>query len=167
MNLFIFSPDLAESARYFFDHDPRRANKQILEATQMIAIAAEHFGLPIPLTKVGKPYKTTAHRNHPMSKWVRRDKANFKWTLYYIFSLGWRYLEITGKRHSCYIAIDTDEQFKVRTRPDILSKDLNTVEPIFIGSSDLLESPNRIEPAMTVYEKYRLYLANKQGVKLS
>lgn len=80
MNLFILDEDPELSAQYACD---KHVVKMPLETCQMLC-AAHHVLNPnspyLPLL-----YKLT-HRNHPCSKWVRFNVANYMWT--YMF---WHY----------------------------------------------------------------------------
>lgn len=99
MNIFVFSPDLTESAKYFFEKDPRRANKQILELTQCIATVLSERGISLP-KKDGTPYKPT-HVNHPVVRWLRERQENQVWATHYLTHLIVAYLHRTNKLHGC------------------------------------------------------------------
>ena len=102
MNIFVFSPNLEYSACYFFDKDPRRANKQILELTQCLATALHAQEIPV-LKKDGTPYKPT-HKNHPVVVWLRADSSHLVWACDYLNMLLFRYFWLNRKHHGCATA---------------------------------------------------------------
>ena len=99
MNIFVFSPDLVESARYFFEKDPRRANKQILELTQSLATVLAERGIAVP-KKDGTPYKPT-HKNHPVVNWLRESEVNQVWASLYLECLIGEYRARAKRQHGC------------------------------------------------------------------
>ena len=101
MNIFIFCEDVSESAKYFFENDFRRANKQILEATQLIAHGCNHFNLTIPKTKSGLLYKVTNHQNHPCTRWVKTARLHLQWLYKYTIALCESYSSLKNKTHTC------------------------------------------------------------------
>jgi hypothetical protein len=157
MNIFVFDADLKKSAQYFFSCDQQRARKQIVESTQMIAIAADFFGLPQLYKFTGAPYKVTAHRLHPCAKWVRESLANLLWTVDYTLELCTEYAKISDKPQACHVTLLN----WLKLAAGWLSKnvdDLTKVEPQFFGASAYMYN---VSSSKDVYEKYRTYLSNK------
>lgn len=159
MNLFIFSPNLKHSAEYFFNRDPRRARKQIVEAVQMIAMAVEEFGLRSLKTTLGKNYQwTKAQFSHPVSKWVREKKENFLWTVAYVYNLELYYFLKTGKFHRSYVSM---AEALARTGIPATLQPEGTTCPPFVGKEEFLTHPVDVSKLNSVYEKYQAYLDNK------
>jgi hypothetical protein len=74
MNLFILSKNPVEIAMWMTD---KHIVKIILEAVQMLCCA---YQIVLPCKDATGLYKIT-HKNHPVSKWVRKSRENFLWTL--------------------------------------------------------------------------------------
>lgn len=149
MNIFLFSNDLYKSAKWFFKYDPRRANKQILESTQQLALSCDVLGYDIPLTKSGKPYKVSnKHRNHPCTKWTYENLDHFQWHINYVWSL----IKAKSSHHACSDSLRSVELFEQKTKE---------FEVPFIGSMKYRIKPFKIEDNYTVYQKYLMYLMNK------
>lgn len=90
MNLFVFSSDHDENARW---HCDRHVVKMILEATQLVCTAVNING-------GNSPYKST-HINHPVCKWVRFRQENYFWTCEYGLALCKEYEYRFNKVHKC------------------------------------------------------------------
>lgn len=148
MNIFIVHPSQKESARWLFKHDKIRARKQILEGAQLLAHGCKRFNIAMIRTATGKKYSTTAHANHPCTKWVCEDITNFTWLIGYVHELCREYEKQSGKRHQCYWSVSHLFPY--------LSK--RHVDNPFFGSEKYLAN---IQPEMTTYRKYQIYLANK------
>jgi len=154
MNIFIFFPNLELNAKWFFDQDFRRANKQISESTQMISMACPTFNHKIPISKSGLPYKiNSTHFNNKCSIWTRSNLSNFYWHKLYVDFLCKEFESRRGKKHYCEVSL----QFLQVSKPEYLEP----ITPIFIGKKDLLFYPHKIIESMSVYEKYKYYLWNK------
>jgi hypothetical protein len=76
MNLFILSLIQKEVAEYMMD---KHISKIILEAVQMLCSAKRLLDPEDEVTNA-KIYKL-AHKNHPVTIWCRKSKANYVWTL--------------------------------------------------------------------------------------
>ena len=161
MNLFIFRPNFHESAVYFFQRSSKRAQKQIVEAAQMIAIAADTFDMPQLIKSNGEFYKTTAHRLHPMSLWVRKSKEHMLWTILYTFELGRVYEQIYKEKHACIISLTNWLKASGLTLYLTSMLKFSKIEPIFLGSEEYLYHPFNVKIETDVYRKYALYLDNK------
>ena len=88
MNLFILSLIQREIAEYMMD---KHVSKILLEAVQMLC-SAKRILDPDDLETNQQLYKL-AHKNHPVTIWTRKSKANFIWTLDLVEELHkeWRY----------------------------------------------------------------------------
>lgn len=101
MNLFILSLCAEECAKYMFD---KHIYKIILEAVQMLCTAKQmlepEYENEIKLYKI-------AHKNHPVTIWVRKSLANYMWTLDLVEELHkeWRhrYQHPDTKFHRSYL----------------------------------------------------------------
>ena len=87
MNLFILSLIQKEIAEYMMD---KHVSKILLEAVQMLCSAKRILD---PDDEVNEYLYKLAHKNHPVTIWCRKSKANFVWTLDLIEELHneWRY----------------------------------------------------------------------------
>ena len=88
MNLFILSLIHREIAEFMMD---KHVSKILLEAVQMLC-SAKRILDPDDLETNQQIYKL-AHKNHPVTIWTRKSKANFIWTLDLVEALHneWRY----------------------------------------------------------------------------
>ena len=75
MNLFILSLIQREIAQYMMD---KHVSKILLEAVQMLCSAKRVLD---PDDEVNDRIYKLAHKNHPVTIWCRKSKANFVWTL--------------------------------------------------------------------------------------
>lgn len=90
MNIFVTSTCPVQSAKNL---DDKRKIKMCLETAQLLATAIRKNG-------GSATYKAT-HINHPASIWVRKTRANYRWTLRHFAALCREYTRITGKIHGC------------------------------------------------------------------
>ena len=88
MNLFILSLIQREIAEYMMD---KHVSKILLEAVQMLC-SAKRILDPEDEETNSCLYKM-AHKNHPVTIWVRTSLANYMWTLDLVEELHkeWRY----------------------------------------------------------------------------
>jgi hypothetical protein len=105
MNLFVTSTDPIECARAL---DDKRVGKMLMEANQMLSLAVkihwpENDGSYVFWETSTELTSGFAHRNHPVSIWVRETRANFDWTLRHAFALGEEFLYRFGKEHGSAI----------------------------------------------------------------
>ena len=100
MNLFILSLIQKEIAEYMMD---KHVSKILLEAVQMLCSAKRILDPEDPIND--KLYKL-AHKNHPVTIWCRKSKANFVWTLELVEELHnewkFRYNHPDSKMHKSY-----------------------------------------------------------------
>ena len=88
MNLFILSLIQREVAEYMMD---KHVSKILLEAVQMLC-SGKHILDPEDEETNARLYRV-AHKNHPVTIWVRKSLANYMWTLDLVEELHkeWRY----------------------------------------------------------------------------
>ena len=88
MNLFILSLIQREIAEYMMD---KHVSKILLEAVQMLC-SGKHILDPEDEETNARLYRV-AHKNHPVTIWVRKSLANYMWTLDLVEELHkeWRY----------------------------------------------------------------------------
>jgi len=102
MNLFILSLIQREIAQYMMD---KHVSKILLEAVQMLCSCKRVLD-PDDETVNSQIYKL-AHKNHPVTIWCRKSKANFLWTLELIEELHnewrFRYGHPDTKFHKSYL----------------------------------------------------------------
>ena len=100
MNLFILSLIQREIAEYMMD---KHVSKILLEAVQMLCSAKRIVDPEDPICE--SIYKL-AHKNHPVTIWCRKSKANFIWVLDLIDELHkewlFRYNHPETKIHKAY-----------------------------------------------------------------
>ena len=102
MNLFILSLIQKEIAQYMMD---KHVSKILLEAVQMLCSAKRV--LDPDDDKTNERIYKVAHKNHPVTIWCRKSKANFIWTLDLIEELHnewrFRYGHPDTKFHKSYL----------------------------------------------------------------
>jgi hypothetical protein len=102
MNLFILSLIQREIAQYMMD---KHVSKILLEAVQMLC-SCKRILDPDDENVNSQIYKL-AHKNHPVTIWCRKSKANFMWTLELIEELHnewrFRYGHPETKFHKSYL----------------------------------------------------------------
>jgi len=105
MNLFILSLCVKKCAEYMFD---KHVSKIILEAVQMLSTAKhllDEQGV-IDNNLTDKIYKI-AHKNHPVTKWIRESQLNYIWTLDLVEAMHnewkYRYGHPAEKQHKSYL----------------------------------------------------------------
>lgn len=101
MNLFILSLIQKEIAQYMMD---KHISKILLEAVQMLCSAKRILD---PEDKSNECLYKMAHKNHPVTIWCRKSKANFIWVLDLVKEMHkewrWRYGHPKTKFHKSYI----------------------------------------------------------------
>lgn len=101
MNLFILSLSQKQTAEWMFDS---HIVKIILEAVQMLCTAKLLLDPDDP--ENDKLYKM-AHKNHPVTIWVRKSYENYIWTLMLVHEMHnewrYRYNHPNTKCHKSYI----------------------------------------------------------------
>jgi hypothetical protein len=101
MNIFILSLIHYEIAMFMMD---KHVSKILLEAVQMLCSAKRILD---PDDKINEKIYKIAHKNHPVTIWCRKSKANFIWTLDLIEALHnewrFRYGHPSTKYHKSYM----------------------------------------------------------------
>ena len=101
MNLFILSLIQREIAQYMMD---KHVSKILLEAVQMLCSCKRILD---PDDEINDRIYKLAHKNHPVTIWCRKSKANFEWTLELIEELHnewrFRYGHPYTKFHKAYL----------------------------------------------------------------
>ena len=117
MNLFILSLIQREIAMYMMD---KHVSKILLEAVQMLCSSKRILD---PDDEINKHLYKLAHKNHPVTIWCRKSKANFVWTLDLVEELHnewrFRYDHPDTKFHKSYLVslilrenIPSDDKFE-------------------------------------------------------
>ena len=100
MNIFAVDDDPVVCAKAL---DDKRVGKLLMEANQMLSLAIKihHQGHP-QFLQVGPGQLTYgfAHKNHPVSIWVRESYGNFLWTAIYARALGEEFQHRFDKVHA-------------------------------------------------------------------
>jgi len=101
MNLFILSLIQREIAVFMMD---KHVSKILLEAVQMLCSAKRILE---PEDEINERIYKLAHKNHPVTIWCRKSRANFVWVLDLIEELHneWRYRygHSETKNHKSYL----------------------------------------------------------------
>ena len=116
MNLFILSLIQKEIAEFMMD---KHVSKILLEAVQMLCSAKRIID---PDDESNEKLYKIAHKNHPVTIWCRKSKANFIWTLDLVEELHkewqFRYGHPETKIHKSYLVamhlrenIPSDDKF--------------------------------------------------------
>jgi len=102
MNLFILSLCFQECAEYMFD---KHISKMILEAVQMLCTTIHIVDPENEIHNKIKIYKI-AHKNHPVTIWMRSSLENYMWTLDLVDAMHtewkYRYDHPADKMHKSY-----------------------------------------------------------------
>ena len=102
MNLFILSLCFRECAESMFD---KHVHKIILEAVQMLC-TAKHLIDPDDPSLSNFPIYKIAHKNHPVSIWVRASLENYLWTISLVEAMHdewkYRYNHPSDKEHKSF-----------------------------------------------------------------
>ncbi len=100
MNLFILSLCVKECAEYMFD---KHIYKIILEAVQMLCTCKQILQ---PEYENTSPLYKIAHKNHPVTIWIRTSLENYLWTIDLVEAMHnewkYRYGHPPEKQHSSF-----------------------------------------------------------------
>jgi hypothetical protein len=140
MNLFILSLIQKEIAEYMMD---KHVSKILLEAVQMLCSAKRILD---PDDKINNSLYKLAHKNHPVTIWCRKSKANFIWTLDLVEALHnewrFRYGHPITKFHKSYLIalvlrenIPNDDKFE-----EVRLTEFALAMPVEYKSNDPVES---------------------------
>lgn len=103
MNLFILSLDFQECAECMFD---KHVSKILVEAVQMLCTAIQIVDPENEIASKIKVYKI-AHKNHPVTIWMRTSLDNYIWTLNLVDAMHkewkFRYNHPPEKMHKSYV----------------------------------------------------------------
>ena len=103
MNLFILSLNFKECAECLFD---KHVSKILLEAVQMLCTNMQLVDPENEVANKIKLYKM-AHKNHPVTIWMRTSLENYMWTLDLVDAMHnewkYRYNHPPEKMHKSYI----------------------------------------------------------------
>ena len=103
MNLFILSWDFKECAEYMFD---KHVSKILLEAVQMLCTTIQIVDPENEINTRVQLYKI-AHKNHPVTIWMRQSLENYLWTLNLVDAMHdewkFRYDHPEEKMHKSYV----------------------------------------------------------------
>ncbi len=96
MNIFVLDTDPKHAAIY---HCDKHVPKMIVETAQMMCTA--HRIQDVNKTHSKRLYKAT-HINHPCTRWVRENTANYDWTVQLLGYLLIEYTKRFKKTHKTY-----------------------------------------------------------------
>lgn len=153
MNIFILSLDPAKIAEYMMD---KHISKILLEAVQMLC-TAKHVLDPQDAETNSRIYKI-AHKNHPVSIWIRTSLANFMWTLDLVedLHLEWQYrYDHPGEYHKSYLMA----QFLKTCIPSAYKFEKEGLTPFALAMPDIYKSDDPVESYRNYYmsqEKQRI-----------
>ena len=103
MNLFILSLCFRECAESMFD---KHVSKIILEAVQMLCTTMHLIDPENEINNTAKLYKM-AHKNHPVTIWMRQSRDNYIWTLDLVDAMHsewkFRYNHPPEKEHKSFV----------------------------------------------------------------
>lgn len=102
MNLFILSLNFQECAEYMFD---KHVSKMLLEAVQMLCTTIRLVDPDSEIHQHIQIYKI-AHKNHPVTIWMRMSLENYLWALDMVEAMHnewkFRYNHPADKMHKSY-----------------------------------------------------------------
>ena len=111
MNLFILSLNVKECAECMFD---KHVSKILLEAVQMLCTTIHMIDPDNEIHTKIKLYKI-AHKNHPVTIWMRTSLANYMWTLDLVDAMHtewkFRYDHPADKMHKSFIVAQYLRQY--------------------------------------------------------
>ena len=111
MNLFILSLCFRECAEAMFD---KHVSKILLEAVQMLCTTIHVIDPENQVKDEIKLYKM-AHKNHPVTIWMRASLENYMWTLDMVDAMHeewkYRYDHPPEKKHKSYVVAEYLRRF--------------------------------------------------------
>jgi len=130
--------------------------KILLEAVQMLCTAKKILDPDDPINE--KLYKI-AHINHPVSKWVRKSRANYVWTLKLVKAMHrewqFRYNHPREKQHKSYLIY----LILKRNIPDLNKFECDEMTPFALAMPEQYKTDSAVESYRKYYmgeEKRRL-----------
>ena len=151
MNLFATDECPVLSARAL---DDKRVGKLLMEANQMLSLAVKihghlHF---TPLDEgPGRLCSGFAHRNHPVSIWVRKTRGNFDWTAAHARALAAEFEHRFGKEHASSYRTDYITRFDKHIPEGDLQPFQNSARNASLGIDF-----SWIDPVTEAYRQYLL-----------
>ena len=118
MNIFFLDKTPEKSAQYLCD---KHVPKMLLESCQMLSTALRQNGYEDDYL-----YKS-AHPNHPTTKWVGLNRANFMWAFENADQISKEYFKRFGKKHKSTrildFIVDNDMQTEIvrQMHPDYIT----------------------------------------------
>lgn len=156
MNLFILSLNFQECAEFMFD---KHVSKILLEAVQMLCTTMHLVDPENPIHDIVKLYKI-AHKNHPVTIWMRTSLANYMWTLDLVEAMHnewkFRYNHPAEKMHKSYIVATYLRKYapSIDKFPTIGLTPFALAMPVECKTSDPIES-------------YRIYYQTPEKQKIA
>lgn len=95
MNIFILDEDMKKSCSYYMD----KHMKIILECAHMLSLAHN-------LNGGQAPYKAQKYANNEISKWVRANKSNYRWTVKMGLAICEEYTYRYGRTHKTQAVLE-------------------------------------------------------------
>jgi len=156
MNLFILSLNVRECAEFMFD---KHVIKIILEAVQMLCTTIQVVDPTNEIYQHVKVYKI-AHKNHPVTVWMRASLENYMWTLDLVEAMHeewkYRYNHPPEKKHKSF-----EVAAYLRTYAPTADKFPSTgLTPFALAMPDECKSDDPIE-------SYRKYYQSEAKQKLA
>jgi hypothetical protein len=142
MNIFVTDSCPVRSAEYL---DDKRVIKMVLETTQILCTALNHYGEDVP-------YKPT-HVNHPSNVWARYSRENWLWLWQHGKALSREYTNRYGKVHKCDSILDD-----LYLKQDVIPSKTLTKHSNNAKRSDMGVDYTNIND---VFLAYRLYLDDR------
>jgi hypothetical protein len=154
MNLFILSLIQREIAQYMMD---KHVSKILLEAVQMLC-SAKRMLEPDDITN-DRLYKL-AHKNHPVTIWCRKSRANFMWTLELVEEIHnewrFRYGHPDTKFHKSYLV----SLLLKESVPDSSKFEEEGLTPFALAMPDVYKTSDPVE-------SYRNYYLSPEKQKIA
>jgi hypothetical protein len=156
MNLFILSLNFKECAEWMFD---KHINKILLETVQMLCTAMHIIDPDNEIHNRIKLYKI-AHKNHPVTIWIRDSLENYMWALNMVEAMHdewkYRYDHPLEKIHKSYYVAEYLRKYapKADKFPNIGLTRFALAMPIDYKSDDPVES-------------YRIYYQSPEKQKIA
>jgi len=152
MNLFILSLIHKQCAEWMID---KHISKMIIEAVQMLSTGKWILD-PEDIEKKGLKIYKCCHINHPTTKWIRRSRENYIWTLLMVEAMHnewkYRYGHPAEKMHGSYLV--AIELARNMPRKDQFPEEGLT--PFALAMPDKYKpiNYNGIEDAVEAYHRY-------------
>lgn len=156
MNIFVTDSDPKKSAIVLPD---RHIVKMPIESAQMLAIAADYYGLGTLPKKDGTPYDVSSksRKNHPCTQWVLKHIVHVNWLISHARELCEEYTLRYNKVHSTIEAIEVAHiKFSSIFAPHFSYEQLNFVRSM---PDDL-----KNDTSISTFLAYKKYINQKPWV---